>query len=261
MDLATILGLVIAAAGNNVRKVVWPARYPHVIAMAASNFNNSVWSGSSGGAMVAIGAPGESVWIANPKMQGSTALDCLSMSSGTSYATATTAGIAALWVSLHKQTPQFQALAKTGQLTSAFRRILQSTKRPGTNWDTTLYGPGIVDAAAVLAAPLPPPQESSLLTRSACDADLAAFESLFERAADPRARVAALFGTRRADVCKRVAALADEVAFHYATNSGVADGLERIARRTAPSAVDLTAARYALRAVASDDLRQALPTQ
>jgi hypothetical protein len=260
VELAELNGvIVIAAAGNNVRKVVWPARYPNVIAVAASNFDGRVWSGSSGGSMVAIGAPGESVWIANPKMQGNTAVDCLSMSSGTSFATATTAGIAALWVSLHKTEPRFEALAKAGQLTSVFRRILQSTKRLGTNWDTKKYGPGIVDAAAVLAAPLPAPAESTALTRSACDADLEALESLFEGVADPRARVASLFGISRASVCKRVAALGDEIAFHYATNDGVAAGLDRISRRTAPAATDLTAARYSLRAVGSENLRSALP--
>lgn len=250
--------IVIAAAGNNVKKVIWPARYPNVIAMAASNFDSRVWKGSSGGSMVAIGAPGESVWIANPKNQGTDAVDCLSMSSGTSYATATTAGIAALWVSLHKSEPRFQSLAKAGQLTSAFRRILQSTKRAGANWDTSKYGPGIVDAAAVLAAPLPAPTESAALAPSRCDADLAALESLFEGVADPRARVASLFGIRRTDVCKK-AALADEVAFHFATNDGVAAGLDKMSRRAAPTAADLAAARYALRAVGSGTLRNALP--
>jgi len=251
--------IVIAAAGNNVKTVVWPARYPNVIALAASNFDNRVWSGSSGGSMVAIGAPGESVWIANPKMEGDSAVNCLSMSSGTSFATATTAGIAALWVSLHRTEPRFQALAKAGQLTSALRGILSATKRPGTNWDTKKYGPGIVDAAAVLAAPLPAPTESAAATRTPCDADLEALESLFEGVTDRRARVAALFGITRAALCQRVSQLGDEVAFHYATNEGVADGLDRISRRAAPTAADLTAARYALRAVGSENLRNALP--
>ena len=250
--------IVIAAAGNNVKTVVWPARYPNVIALAASNFDNRVWSGSSKGSMVAIGAPGESVWIANPKMEGDTAVNCLSMSSGTSYATATAAGIAALWVSLHRTEPRFQALAKAGRLTSAFRGILGSTKRPGTNWDTKEYGPGIIDAAAVLAAPLPAPTESAA-ARTPCDADLEALESLFDGVTNRRARVAALFGITRDAVCQRVSRLGDEVAFHYATNEGVAAGLDRMSRRAAPTAADLTAARYALRAVGSEDLGNALP--
>jgi hypothetical protein len=251
--------LVIAAAGNQVKKVVWPARYPHVIATAASNYDRKVWSGSSGGAMVAIGAPGESVWIANPRMQGGTALDCLSMSSGTSYAAATTAGIAAMWVSLHRETPQFKALKGAGQVTSAFRKILQSTKRGGTNWDTKKYGPGIVDAAGVLDAKLPPPQESSPAQASRCDQDLAAFESLFEEVREPRRRVMQLFALKTpADVCT-VAALGDEIAFHYATNTAVAAAIDAISGRSTPPAAAVANARTALRAAGSDRLNAALP--
>jgi hypothetical protein len=251
--------LVIAAAGNNVKKVIWPARYPHVIAMAASNFDSKPWSGSSGGSMVAIAAPGESVWIANPKMDGTTPLNCLSMSSGTSYATATTAGVAALWISLHRETEQFRALKKAGQLTSTFRKILQSTKRAGTNWDTGKYGPGIVDADAVLQARLPPVQESAVGPRTACDRDLAALESLLESARDRRQRASQLFGRQRAQDACAIAAVADEVAFHYATEAAVADAIDRISGRATPSAAAFAAARAALRAVASEQLQAALP--
>jgi thermitase len=251
--------LVIAAAGNNVKKVVWPARYPHVIAMAASNFDSKVWSGSSGGSMVAIGAPGESVWIANPKMDGGSALDCLSMSSGTSYATATTAGIAAMWVSLHKDTDQFKALKKGGQVTTAFRKILQSTKRPGKNWDTGKYGPGIVDAKAVLEAKLPPPQESAPASESPCDRNFAALESLFETSRDPRQRIAQLFDRKQPTDACAVATVADEVAFHYATDANVSTAIDAVSGRPTPSRAALSAARTALRAVGSDELKKVLP--
>ena len=251
--------IVIAAAGNNVKKVIWPARYPHVIALAASNYNSEVWRGSSGGSVVAIGAPGESVWIASPKVQGNAAVDCLSMSSGTSYATATTAGIAALWVSRHKKTPQFQALVKSGEVTAAFRRILRATSRPGKNWDTGKYGAGIVDAAKVLAAPLPIPEQASVpVPRSRCDADLAALESLFDRSPEPRQRLAGLFGTTPAGACA-IASLADEVAFHYATNDAVSDAIDRISGPASPDESAWAAARSALRAVGSPALQQALP--
>lgn len=250
--------IVLAAAGNNVKKVVWPARYPHVIALAASNFDSRTWSGSSGGSMVAIGAPGESVWIANPKMEGAQALDCLSMSSGTSYATATTAGIAALWVSLHKDTDRFKALKTAGQVTSAFRKVLQSTRRPGRAWDTRKYGPGIVDAQAVLNAALPPPQESAPLSDSPCDRDLAALESVFDAVQNPRLRIAQLFGKSRATDACDIATVADEVAFHYATSDVVATALDGIAARSSPSRAALESARTALRAVGSDALKMKL---
>jgi serine protease len=252
--------IIIAAAGNNVQTVVWPARYPNTIAMAASNFNNGIWKGSSGGSAVAISAPGESVWIANPKRDGDSTLDCLSMSSGTSFATATTAGIAALWVSLHRSTPQFMALAKAGQLTSAFRQILQSTRRMVPQWDTSRYGPGIVDAAAVLAAPRPPRHESAVIERSACEANLAALESVFDRTTSRRARIAALFGTTTGGVCA-IAPLADEAAFHYATNPEVAGRIDAIGGAAPPRSADLAAARVALRSVGSRALREKIPAR
>ena len=250
--------LVIAAAGNEVKKVVWPARYPHVIAVAASNFDSKVWTGSSGGSMVAIGAPGESVWIASPKMQANISLNCLSMSSGTSYGTATTAGIAALWVSLHREKPSFKALRSVGQQTTEFRRILHATKRTGTDWNTAKYGPGIIDAAAVLAAPLSRPVEASPTKPSRCDANLAALTSLFDEGGSPPVRIASLFHTRVARLCS-IASLTDEIAFLYATDRSVAEALDRVTGPASPSPEDYSAARRAVRSAASTPLRNAIP--
>ena len=61
LDAGTI---VLAAAGNEVGFVVFPAAFDEVIAVAASNIRDEPWSGSSHGPAVDITAPGESVWRA-----------------------------------------------------------------------------------------------------------------------------------------------------------------------------------------------------
>lgn len=56
----TVVGLiVIAAAGNYMPGgfITWPARYPEVIAVAASNEDRKNWSYSSYGSIVAVTAP------------------------------------------------------------------------------------------------------------------------------------------------------------------------------------------------------------
>lgn len=88
--------IVLAASGNHVRTVVWRGRYRDVLAVAASNVAGAPWSGSSRGKRVDITAPGESVWCASTRPDAGRAHDCLQVSSGTSFAVATTAGIAAL---------------------------------------------------------------------------------------------------------------------------------------------------------------------
>ena len=50
--------IVLAAAGNQVRVVVFPAAFEETIAVAASTFTDEEWSGSSRGDAVDITAPG-----------------------------------------------------------------------------------------------------------------------------------------------------------------------------------------------------------
>ena len=50
--------IVLAAAGNCVRTVVWPARYVECIAVAGTNAADGMWRGSCRGSAVDISAPG-----------------------------------------------------------------------------------------------------------------------------------------------------------------------------------------------------------
>lgn len=142
--------IVMAAAGNVWPWVAEPANYPACIAVAAVNANDAKWVDSASGHQVAISAPGESVWTA-VWIDGT---QKVKRSSGTSYAVAHIAGIAALWLAFHGGPATLRA--KYGRLTSAaFRRVLTSTARTPAGWDASSMGAGIVDAHALLQASLP----------------------------------------------------------------------------------------------------------
>lgn len=148
--------IVVAAAGNNVRMVVWPARYNACIAMAASNINSAPWSGSSRGGAVDMTAPGEQVWRAFKKAPNDP-ITRVGPSDGTSYATANAAGTAALWLA-HFGRGNLIKRMPGSILQEIFRNALKQTARTPQGWDQRKFGTGIIDAFALLrTSPLPPP--------------------------------------------------------------------------------------------------------
>ena len=156
--------LVLAAAGNIYPFVVYPAKFPEVIAVAACNANakksgavNRMWKGTATGHSVDVAAPGESVWRARTIKQDGQETRDVGRSSGTSYAVAITAGVASLWLSFHgrdKLLSMYQGL----QLQEVFRFLLKNhgVDRP-SNWHTEQWGAGVVNAEKLLQAPLPDP--------------------------------------------------------------------------------------------------------
>lgn len=73
--------------------------------------------------------------------------------SGTSYATANVAAIAALWLSRHGWTALRERYGAT-PLTEVFRHLLRVTARRSAAWPSGC-GAGIVDAGALVHATLP----------------------------------------------------------------------------------------------------------
>lgn len=146
--------IVVAAAGNCVRMVVWPARYDEVIAVAGTNVADKPWKGSSRGGAVDISAPAELVWRA----QRATAAEpesSVEPGQGTSFATALVAGIAALWLSHHGHDQVVAAARARGTSVQVlFRSAIRATARKPDPWDSDDFGPGIIDAAALLDRPL-----------------------------------------------------------------------------------------------------------
>jgi subtilisin family serine protease len=147
--------IVCAAAGNKVGFVVAPARFPECIAVAATNIQDRPLTGSSRGSEVDVAAPGESVWVADIRLNESPPRYDVSRHSGTSFAVTLVAATAALWLARHDRD---QLIVRYGRnrLQAAFLHLVRTTghRRPG-GWDGDRYGVGIIDAQALLAAPLP----------------------------------------------------------------------------------------------------------
>lgn len=157
--------------------VTFPGSYPSAIAVAGSTIFGTPWKKSSRGPQVAVTAPAYGVWRAATAADAS---QSLGPGQGTSFATAITAGVAALWVQYNN--PGGQDLwFKYGPATaSAFRWVLAhgGARSPQAlcqrlrgepygpriceavaAWDTKEFGAGLLDAAAVLETALPSREE------------------------------------------------------------------------------------------------------
>lgn len=217
-----------AAAGNNVGFVVYPARYDEVLALAASNARDEIWSGSSKGSDVDVTAPGESVWRALADKNGR---NSVARSSGTSYAVATAAGICALWLAHHGREVLITQRYGAMRLTKVFRELLMRTARRPTGWDSELYGAGIVNAKDLLASKLPDyapaasirKLKAQVAPRRANDFDWVA--SYFPSVDRGRLRqtLIGMLNTTDAKLELTLSEFADEFAYHFVIDPNVYD--------------------------------------
>jgi hypothetical protein len=274
--------ILIAAAGNHTKMVIFPALLDSVIAVAASNAGNRPWSGSASGAAVDITAPGESVWRAYTFKKNGTLQFDTQRSSGTSYATATTAGVCALWLQRHGA-----ATLRTrygGRLASVFTDLMKAHCRPVQGWNTDRYGPGILDAVGLLGAPLPAfggaVARSALRapTRTSAASDWTRLQPYLPELSPKQLAAAATkmygAGTRRSARSSQTPlpppSVIDEIVFYVATDETVREAFlaaggagAKPAARGKKAAVKRAGAtmadpRAALRAKASPALRAAL---
>jgi len=247
--------IVLAAAGNYVPFVVWPAAYDEVIAVAASNARRETWKYSSFGSAVDVTAPGESVWCAGVSRP---AKFSIGRGSGTSFAVATVAGIAALWLSHHGREKLVQRFGAE-KIPIIFNRILRDTCVPMPSWKFG-FGRGLVNAERLLAATLEdlntpiPHMASAFREHPAVDnGGLATFHHLFEAALPkkPRrtgaaatttddaalwARLAELLNVTEEELPGRLNEIGQELAFHLAANPALykqfADSLSQKKRKS-----------------------------
>ncbi|MDP9151926.1 MAG: S8 family peptidase [Myxococcota bacterium] len=126
--------LVVAAAGNSGRSVGWPAAYPGVIAVSATDSDDRIAWFSSRGPEVTLAAPGVAVTQQTVCNGGRDRCEVFGTFNGTSMASPHVAGVAAL----------IEALGVTAP--DAVREVLVSSARPKE--EKSLYGAGIVDAGA-----------------------------------------------------------------------------------------------------------------
>ena len=232
--------LVVAAAGNYVRIVVWPARFTETVAISAINPRCEPWKHASHGGAVDFAAPGEAVWRAStspPAQTGGAQLFAIGTGDGTTFATGTTAGIAALWIARHRDEPAFTTLRSQGAIADAFRASVARTAwRPGDaarpppagvtcattrRWRADEYGAGVIDARALLADALPGGSPRDLTPDV-----LPLFTSLYD--AGDRARAEADYRALFAGApLAQVAQFETEILFHYTASDEVRDALER----------------------------------
>jgi thermitase len=215
--------LLVAAAGNGWPFVVYPARYDEVIAVAACNVDKRRWADSASGDAVDITAPGESVWRARTKRDGTFDVD---RSSGTSYAAAHVAGIGALWLAHHGRA---SLVMKYGgaRIASVFKEMLTTAGHAGTPspWPTKALGAGIANAQSLLEAALPATVHAAGMALRAAgttpaENDFDRIASYFPRAEPARVRawLLGMFGVKERDLAIRLAAFADEITFHLAAD-------------------------------------------
>lgn len=137
--------IVVAASGNCVGIVVWPARYPEVIAAGGTGPTNKPWKGSSRGSRVTLSAPAEFVWRAE-RTTADADKGLISPSQGTSYATTLIAGAAAVWLSKHGRDAVIDEASKRGvTVARLYATALKATVHTPNDWDEDL-GAGILDA-------------------------------------------------------------------------------------------------------------------
>ena len=142
--------IVIAAAGNCVQPiVVYPARDPNALALAGVDIDDKPWKGTSRGRKVDVAAPAENVLVAR-RSPDDGGVQVLKPSQGTSYATAITAGLAAIWVQKHGRDKIRTHAQRLGiSVNALFRTALKATARQPAGWPQGM-GAGIPDAVKLI---------------------------------------------------------------------------------------------------------------
>ncbi len=145
--------IVMAAAGNCVGTVVWPARYDNCVAVAGTTPDDTPWRGTCKGRAVDISAPAENVYRARiPQFPGD---GDSGQGQGTSLAVALTAAVAALWLAHHGRDRVIVAARGRGETVQGlFQRLIRDTARRPQAWNTNDMGAGIIDAHALLSRSL-----------------------------------------------------------------------------------------------------------
>jgi serine protease len=145
--------IVLAAAGNCVQPiVVYPASDPNVIALAGVDIENRPWKGTSRGPKIDICAPAENVFVAR-RQPNDGGVGTVRPSQGTSFASAITAGVAALWLAHHgRNAVRQEARRRHTSVHQLFRSAVRQTARPvnvAPNRRSN-FGAGVVNAEDLL---------------------------------------------------------------------------------------------------------------
>lgn len=147
--------IVLAAAGNCVRLVVYPAWDPAVIAVAGVDEHGRPWRGTSRGRKVDVAAPAENVFVARRSTPADVDLGLVAPGQGTSFAVALTAGCAALWLARHgPEAVKARARACGTSVQELFRAAIRRSASPFPTGVGEGFGTGVVNAEDLLSLPL-----------------------------------------------------------------------------------------------------------
>lgn len=144
--------LVLAASGNWVDRIVYPARAGNAIGIGGVGPSGKTWRFSSKGREVVVSAPGDKVWRAY-RNDKTNRLDLIGPRFGTSFSVSLTAGVAALWLAYHGR-EQLKTIAHDSDCTvqALFRKAVARSayKPPGWNAPEHTFGAGVVNAEDLL---------------------------------------------------------------------------------------------------------------
>jgi subtilisin len=126
---------IVAAAGNTGGAVSYPAAYPEVIAVSATDQNNQIASFSSRGPEVDLAAPGVNIYSTYKGRSYATL-------SGTSMAAPHVSGAAALIIDTKKCDLNLDGICTPAEVQ---QRLEQTAVDLGTPGKDNLYGSGLVD--------------------------------------------------------------------------------------------------------------------
>ena len=132
--------VLIAAAGNDgpTAAPAYPAAFPEVIAVTATDSNDNLFNKANRGTHIAVAAPGVAILVASP---GGTYV----MRTGTSFAAPQVSGVAALLLERNRRLDP-----------AAVRSILTATARDlGPVGPDDQFGSGLVDALGALESASP----------------------------------------------------------------------------------------------------------
>ncbi|NDZ16989.1 S8/S53 family peptidase [Variovorax sp. WS11] len=163
LDTAYEHGLIVCCAAGQVwPRVIYPGRFNRCMTMGGVGPDFKPWaSGATGRHVDLCGpadairrvkaekrTPGDAAQAIYPKPEGD----------GTSYATATCSGVAALWLAWHQVDALRERYANSGrwQIPAVFKALARASSTPG-KWPagSNSYGSGVINAAALLMLELP----------------------------------------------------------------------------------------------------------
>lgn len=150
--------IIVSAAGNYLPTVVFPAAFPEVVAVSATHAAEEPWRLAGLGKAVDIAAPGESVWCARTRSENGQMTFVSSQGTGTSFATANVAGLAALWLSRWggRQEIATSYGNRLDLVPFAFQYQLARTANDSPDFvRRSRHGAGIPDALRLLEVDLP----------------------------------------------------------------------------------------------------------